>query len=128
MHSDAFEVFVNLSYDDFFGQFLAWLIDLKYLEVFPFANVVTLFILSLFVFKNRNIKHIQKNIKTNKIKILFQFNYVTILKFILLLIDIWVIFEYFAIINSIQRTLHIGVFGYSPVTISLGYIPRNGNC
>lgn len=92
MHSDAFKVFVNLSYDDFFGQFLAWLIDLKYLEVFPFANVVTLFILSLFVFKNRNIKHIQKNIKTNIIKILFQFNYVTILKFILLLIDIWVIF------------------------------------
>ena len=50
-----------------FSSFLAWHIDLKYLEVpsfFP-PNIVTL---SLLVFKNGNIANIEKNIKILIIK------------------------------------------------------------
>ena len=43
------------------SNFLAWHIDLKYLEIpFIFSNIVTL---SLLVFKNGNIANIEKKIK-----------------------------------------------------------------
>lgn len=71
MHSEAFEVFVNLLCTDFFWQFSSMADRFEISRSISFSTITTLFTLTLFVFKTGNIENMHNNIKTHITKILF---------------------------------------------------------